>query len=105
MARLELRGVDNVISVKGSDPSSSFNNGEEGSLGLPLSWETFTDSFDVKGEYNEWRVQNANPVAIFIFDPDLIVVRRMVDLAAVYPDIPAEELGDSTTSQSLAGFI
>jgi hypothetical protein len=72
----------NVISAACSDSGSTMlPDGSDGSAGLPLSFETLASTFDVKiGSYNEWRVNGAEVVGIFVADPSNIVVKKEVGL-------------------------
>jgi hypothetical protein len=69
-----------VISAACSDSGSTMlPDGSDGSAGLPLSLETLASTFDVKiGGYNEWRVNGAEVVGIFVADPSNIEVKKEV---------------------------
>lgn len=71
-----------VISAACSDSGSTMlPDGSDGSAGLPLSPETLASTFDAKiGGYNEWRVNGAEVVGIFVADPSNIVVKKDVVL-------------------------
>lgn len=68
----------NVNSVSPSD-SGSFNgaDGSDQSAGVPLSPESFLETFHPPdGGYNEWRVQGADVMGIFISDIERICVKK-----------------------------
>lgn len=69
--------LSQVISVSSSDSGSSDFGGEEGSLGHAPTEQTILDSLCVpEGGYNEWRVCGAEPIGIFIANPDAILVKK-----------------------------
>lgn len=70
--------LDNVLSVSASDSGShSLPDGSDASAGVRLSAETFEETFypPICG-YNEWRVQGAGVVGIFVSDPSDIQVKQ-----------------------------
>lgn len=69
--------VASVLSVSNAD-SGSFQGpgGADFSSGLPLSENTFQQTFDVVGSYNEWRVKGAEVIGIFVHDVDWIEVKK-----------------------------
>jgi len=68
-----------VISVLPDDSGSSDFSGSENSGGYTPSEETVIESLDVPvGCYNEWRVRGAEPIGIFVANPnDIYVKTRM----------------------------
>ena len=74
----------NVISAASSDSGSmTLSDGTDGTLGLPLTPETLAETFGVWfGNYNEWRVRDAEVVGIFVADPLNIRVKEEVVLDA-----------------------
>ena len=71
-----------VISVSNSDSGSTrLLDGRDGSLGLPLTHESLAATFDVRqGDYNEWRVQGAEVVGIFIGNQANIQVKKHFEI-------------------------
>ena len=71
-----------VLSVSNDDSGSlTWKDGSEGSAGIGLSPEAFSDSFNVvSGRYNEWRVQGAPILGIFVADPNNIQVKRLQEV-------------------------
>lgn len=78
----EPMATENVLSVCSADSGSSqLANGEDGSLGHPLSTATFEKTFSVKdGEYNEWRLRGATVTGIFVLNTKNIGIKREVSL-------------------------
>ncbi len=74
----------NVISAASSDSGSmTLSDGTDGTLGEPLTPETLEATFGVWfGNYNEWRVHDAEVVGIFVADPLNIEVKKEVVLDA-----------------------
>jgi hypothetical protein len=63
-----------ILSVANTDSGSSqFGCGEEVSGGVPLTAETFEETFQVApNDYNEWRVRGAQVGGVFVVSPDVI---------------------------------
>lgn len=78
--------VGNILSVCNADSgSSSMGNGDDGSLGQPLSSSAFDDSFCVEdGEYNEWRLRGATATGIFVLDTSNIYTKRKISVNHPY---------------------
>lgn len=69
--------IENILSVSNSDSGSSVAlDGTDVSAGLGLTWDTLKWSLNVMGAYNEWRIQGATPIGIFVSDPGLIQAKR-----------------------------
>ena len=70
----------NVISVSNSDSGSmSMADGSDGSLGVPLTDQSFASTFQPVGKYNEWRVQGAEVAGIFVANVNSILTKRTVE--------------------------
>lgn len=70
----------NVISVSNADSGSmTMADGSEGSLGVPLSDESFVSTFRPVDAYNEWRVQGAEVIGIFVANVNCIFTKREVE--------------------------
>jgi hypothetical protein len=82
----EPASVGNILSVCNADSgSSSLGNGEDGSLGHPLSSSAFENSFCVEDyEYNEWRLCGATAKGIFVTDTTNIYVKREISVNHPY---------------------
>ena len=65
---LRPTAADQVLSVASTDSGSSeLESGEELSGGVPLTAESFEDTFKVAvNDYNEWRIRGAEVVGIFV---------------------------------------
>jgi hypothetical protein len=73
--------VANVLSVSNSDSgSTTTTDGQELSGGRPLTQETFANTFEVHGSYNEWRVKGGKITGIFVADPKCILAKRKITL-------------------------
>lgn len=75
---------NNVISVSPSDSgSSSSHDGTDQSFGLPLSPETFEQTFHPNiNSYNEWRIRGGEVAGLFISDVRNIWVKQRINLVA-----------------------
>jgi hypothetical protein len=73
---------ENVVSAANSDSGSTMlADGSDGSGGFPLSPETLASTFNVWiGNYNEWRVRDAEVLGIFVADPPNILVKKEIVL-------------------------
>lgn len=71
--------VQHVISISNDDSgSTTLPNGEELSGGVKLTKQNFESSFNVMPDrYNEWRVQGADVVGIYIENPNAILVKKI----------------------------
>jgi hypothetical protein len=66
-----------VVSVLADDSGSSDFGGSENSGGYSPSEETILDSINAPfGGYNEWRVRGAEPIGIFVANPNDIQVKK-----------------------------
>ena len=66
-----------VLSVCSADSGSSDYGGEEGSMGSIPEENAILESLRVpSGMYNEWRILGANPVGIFVSNPQCILVKQ-----------------------------
>ena len=74
--------IDQILSVAKTDSGSSqLVCGTELSGGMPLTPETFAETFQVDaGDYNEWRVRGAEPSAIFVVNPNKVWTKQRVTL-------------------------
>jgi hypothetical protein len=73
--------VDNVISVFHCDSGSwADEHGDDNSAGVPLSFDSFKNTFVGNVPYNEWRVKGAKVVGIFVNNPNLIFVKKYQDI-------------------------
>jgi hypothetical protein len=71
-----------VLSVCSADSGSSDYAGQEGSLGVSPEEEAILESLQVPSEmYNEWRILGAEPIGIFVANPQAIEVKQEVTLA------------------------
>lgn len=79
--------VENVISVFPNDSGSfDLGDGMDASNGVPLTKESFDQTFQPTGPYNEWRVRGAQVKGIFVSDPNHICAkRRFVDASWCRP--------------------
>lgn len=75
---LRPRSPANILSVYHADAGAYEVNAENQAKGSPLSQASFDASLDKvePGGYNEWRVRGAEPVGLFVHNPDHIEVRR-----------------------------
>jgi hypothetical protein len=66
-----------VLSVCSADSGSSDFAGEEGSLGSAPKEGAILESLSVpSGMYNEWRILGADPIGIFVSNPESILVKQ-----------------------------
>jgi hypothetical protein len=66
-----------ILSVLPDDSGSSDFEGSENSGGHAPSEETIADSLNVPfGRYNEWRIRGAEPIGIFVANPDNISAKK-----------------------------
>ena len=73
----DVTSTSQVLRVRNDDAGSwELPNGSVDSLGVPLSKNSFDDTFSPVGAYNEWRVRGANVVGIFVAVPENIYVRK-----------------------------
>jgi hypothetical protein len=73
---LDVTAAAQVLSVSSCDSGSmSGNDGSELSLGGPLTQESFVETFELTGAYNEWRVKGASPKGILVSNPEAIIVK------------------------------
>ena len=71
-----------VLSVCSADSGSSDYAGQEGSLGVSPEENAILESLQVPSEmYNEWRILGAEPIGIFVANPQAIEVKQEVTLA------------------------
>lgn len=81
--------MDSVLSVYNSDSGSFLGpDGTDISGGLPLNADTFESTFQVVGEYNEWRVKGAEVIGIFVHDINQIEAKGWDEI----PGLPDGEL-------------
>jgi hypothetical protein len=74
-----VTSTSQVLRVRNADAGScELPNGSVESLGVPLSKESFDDTFSPAGAYNEWRVRGADPVGIFVAVPADIYVQKYI---------------------------
>ncbi|WP_051975183.1 hypothetical protein [Cupriavidus necator] len=86
--------VTNVISVSNTDSGSYVGmDGVDYSLGRPLDEQSFKETFEVKGAYNEWRVRgDAEVMGIFVLDPDNICVKKPIEIWDPMRDAYTQEI-------------
>ena len=78
-----------VISVSNKDSGSRTDgDGKDHSDGKPLTPDSFEETFDVVGAYNEWRVQGSDVAGIFVHDTQNIMVKKWLDV----PGLPNGEV-------------
>ena len=59
-----------ILSVSSADSGSSVYEGKEGSMGYEPDEDAILESLKVPiGMYNEWRIQGANPIGVFVANP------------------------------------
>lgn len=81
--------VASVLSVSNSDSGSyAAKDGGDNSLGQPLSLDTLRESFNVVGAYNEWRLQGAEVVGIFVHNIYWLEAKKLQDV----PGLPDGEV-------------
>lgn len=69
--------VASVLSVSNADSGSyAGSDGTDYSAGYPLDMDTFESTFEVNGDYNEWRVKGADVAGIFIHNPNCVLVKK-----------------------------
>lgn len=73
-----------VISVSNKDSGSrTDDDGQDHSDGKPLTHESFAETFQVVGTYNEWRVRGAEVAGIFVLDTCNIEVKKWCDVSGL----------------------
>lgn len=81
--------IASVISLSNQDSGSwTDDDGKDHSDGKPLTAESFKETFELVSAYNEWRVQGAKVVGIFVHDPRNIVVKESIEI----PGLPDGEI-------------
>ncbi len=78
-----------VQSVSNTDSGSRTHpDGDDMSDGAPLTTESFEHSWNVVGDYNEWRLKGAEVAGIFVLDTCNIIVKKWRDV----PGLPYGEV-------------
>ncbi|MDB6103183.1 MAG: hypothetical protein JWO52_3182 [Gammaproteobacteria bacterium] len=78
---LEVTSASQVISVRSDDSGSlTLPDGSDHSLGVPFSKQSFEDTFNLTGAYNEWRVKDAGIKGIFVANPRAIYAKTKKDV-------------------------
>ncbi len=101
--------VDNVISVFHCDSGSwADEHGDDNSAGVPLSFDSFNTTFVGNVPYNEWRVKGAKVVGIFVYNPNMIFVKKYQDILCdgvpVFNDITIVKILLNEVIEEFNGF-
>jgi hypothetical protein len=95
---LKPRSTASVTSICDKDSGSSVDKetGKRGSMGSPFSKEAVLYTFANATGYNEWNVENAETVGIFVHPTDPLDVARSCNLTDVpgYDPLIAELMGE-----------
>jgi len=75
---LRPRSFESIVAVRSTDAGSlTWQDKSEGSLGSPLTIDTFNESFQVApDDYNEWRVKDSEAIGIYFENPPQVKKRR-----------------------------
>ena len=89
--------VSNILSVLNDDSGSYYDVEKENdcSVGVILCEDSFEQTFQVNiGQYNEWRVQNADVFGIFVNNPSKNYAKKKLTINE--DKISFEEIGLTT---------
>ncbi len=75
---LRPRSIESIVAVSSTDAGSlTWQDNTEGSLGFPLTLDTFNSSFEVApDDYNEWRVRDSEAIGIYFENQPYAKKRR-----------------------------